>query len=125
FEVVRGDPADTGSNNAGTAVTASTPRRNPNDDDRIPPDKLALQRQHEKEQQDALLSPIPTKKDPAEIVYPYETPEPWPSGNFEHAHGPFPAIAFSSRYGWQDVVDGAHMQVFAGADGQDASQGLV
>src|SRR4051794_12804412 len=93
FEVARGDPADAGSNNAQATVAASTPGRSPNDDDRIPPDKLTVQRQHEKVQQDALLSPIPTKKDPADVVYPYETPEPWPSGIFAHAYGPFPAIA--------------------------------
>ena len=50
----------------------------------------------------------------------------WPSGIFAEQQAPFPSTTIAVENQWQaNDLGGVHVQVYAGADGLDRSQGLV
>jgi hypothetical protein len=50
---------------------------------------------------------------------------PWPSGIIESGLAPFPGSAYQFENQWHDVLDGEHVNVYAGAMGDDPLQGVI
>lgn len=74
------------------------------------------------------LAVLPTK--PADVcaARPPESTEelpPRPAGILEDEPAPFHSFEFMLSNQWQGTISGQWVHVFAGADGQDASQGLI
>lgn len=49
----------------------------------------------------------------------------WRSGIIDSGLAPFPAAMYQFENQWQEIVDGAHLKVYAGSLGKDRSQGIV
>ena len=90
----------------------------------IPPQKQAIIDNR------GALEPIPSglptaPKTGVNAAAPIASPDPaWPSGIINDGVAPFPAAEFTLGNVWQDLVNGSHVQVFAGALGSDSSQGV-
>jgi hypothetical protein len=62
--------------------------------------------------------PVPTKK--------FTTPpENWPSGIFVNGQAPFPGSVYSFENQWQGMLNGVHVNVYAGSLRHDRQQGLL
>jgi hypothetical protein len=92
-------------------------------DSLFPPDKQARLQRFAQIHADALNGPrLP--KDPS-YAPPPTTPEPWPTGIIETGQAPFPSVMFTVNNVWQDIVNGEHVQVYAGSETADPLQGVV
>ncbi len=49
----------------------------------------------------------------------------WRSGVIDSGLAPFPAAMYQFENQWHEIVNGAHLKVYAGSLGKDASQGVV
>lgn len=56
---------------------------------------------------------------------PAQTEQAWPSGIIQSGQVPFPGDVYNITNQWQEVVNGKHLSVYAGSEGQNASQGLL
>jgi len=50
---------------------------------------------------------------------------PWRSGIIESGLAPFPAAMYQFENQWHEIVDGAHLKVYAGSLGKNSSEGVV
>jgi hypothetical protein len=91
-------------------------------DSPIPLEKRDLIERSEKLRADALASPIPGPFAKGGPPVKAATPEPWPEGIFETGQAPFPSSLYHQ---WQANLREAHVQVYAGSEADDASQGVV
>lgn len=80
--------------------------------------------QHMQQMRIAALAATKPSKNPNWRPSP-STPEAWATGIVETNQAPFPADSYTISNQWQEVVGGKHLIVYAGSEGQDASQGLV
>jgi hypothetical protein len=89
----------------------------------LPPEKKAILDHiaQLREQGRQGFQPVPDPK----YRPPSDTPTPWRSGIFESGNAPFPSSVYYIENQWQDVVEGEHVNVFAGEYTQDPSQGVV
>jgi len=88
---------------------------------RLPPAKQAIMDRIAQHRAAALAAPKPPKVH--RHVVP--TPETWPSGIFQRSIAPFPSSLYTIKNQWQNVVGGAHVQVYAGTETANPSQGIV
>ncbi len=49
----------------------------------------------------------------------------WRSGIIDSGLAPFPAALYNFENQWHEILNGEHVKVYAGAPGQDPSQGVV
>jgi hypothetical protein len=84
-------------------------------------EKKTLTARDEQERADALTRGVPTSANPEHRLR-TPTPEAWPTGIREH---PNPRDGNIFENSWQNDIDGVHVQVFAGSDRRDRTQGVV
>jgi len=92
----------------------------------LPPDKQAIVLESEEQARQSKLHeapPNPNGQPPAELATP---PEPeWRTGIIEDHAAPFPGSMFRLENQWQQVAGARHLNVYAGALGEDPQQGVL
>jgi hypothetical protein len=107
--------------------------------DQLPPEKQGIEQRYEQMRQEALRgqegpqaqerrqASKPGVLEQLEIRPGAGVPpaEIWPTGIIQEGQAPFPSALYTFQNQWHEILDGAHVQAYAGSLTDDPSEGII